>query len=180
MTEEFEFRVDEELAGILFAESEGVPLGSVRKVRLDATDPRLPRVGQLQREFRERVGRPFFFGWDIRRRYTNTEIASSSLFLLGITNCFEPAGEECGTAYDDASACQICGSGARQLGPLVLETRRMPKRQEISETIAGEVVLSSRVVSLLRREKASGVEFVPVAARSGTAAGSRDWFQPVI
>ena len=41
MTEEFEFRVDEELAGRLFADSEGEKLSVVRKVRLDATNPRM-------------------------------------------------------------------------------------------------------------------------------------------
>lgn len=140
----------------------------------------MTRIGELQREFRDRDGRPFYFGLDIRRRYSEKEIASASLSLLEITNRFEPAGEECGTAYDDGSACSICLSGARQLGPLILETRRMPKRHEISATIAEEVVFSHRAVSLLRREKISEIEFAPVVSRSGSAAGSREWYQPVI
>ena len=180
MIEEFEFRVDEELAGRLFADSEGEKRSVVRKVRLDATDPRMTRIGELQREFRERDGRPFYFGWDIRRRYSEKEIASASLFLLEITNRFEPAGEECGTVYDEGSACPICLSGARQLSPLILDTRRMPKGHEISATIAEEIVFSQRVANLLRREKITGIEFAPVMSRSGSAARSQDWYQPFI
>jgi hypothetical protein len=180
MIEEFEFRVDAELAGRLFADAEGEKRSAVRKVRLDGTDPRIARIAELQREFREREGRPFYFGWDIRRRYSEKEIASASLFQLEITNRFEPAGEECGTTYDDGSACPICLSGARQVGPLILETRRVPKRHEISATIAEEVVFSHCVVSLLRREKISGIDFAPVVSRSGSSAGSREWYQPLI
>lgn len=69
MREIIEFRIPEENAGEFLPDDLGERLGdSVRKVELDATDPLVGRIAQLDREFRLQ-GRKFFC-WDIRRRYT--------------------------------------------------------------------------------------------------------------
>src|ERR1700733_12730164 len=114
-----EFRVAEELASMLFADDEGKRLGtSFRKVEIDIKDPRFEQVGRLQRELNEKTGKPFFHGWDIVRHPSRQEFEQAGLFLLKITAVFEPAGEQCGTAYDETFACPKCGTGARQVGPL--------------------------------------------------------------
>ena len=114
MREIAEFRVDEEYARLVFRDGEGKRLGSsVRKVELGTTDPRFHRVGELQRQLRHSKGRPFFNGWDLKRKYSPFELAKASLFQLKIRVRFEPAGEEVGTTYDERSACHICGAGAR-------------------------------------------------------------------
>ena len=116
MREIAEFRVDEQFAPMLFGEREGKRLGDfVRKVELQTTDPRYKRVGELQLELKHSVGKPFFYGWSLTYKYGAREIKAASLLRLKITSTFEPAGEECGTKYDESMACPHCGAGAEQV-----------------------------------------------------------------
>jgi hypothetical protein len=175
VTSTYEFRVAERFAH-LFAGDEGQRLGSsVRKVQLRADDPRLPRVGELQHQLTAR-NEAFFFGWDIRRHYTSKELKSASLFLIHVSATFEPAGEECGTMYDESTACRQCGSGATLLPPLVLDTKRIPKGKNIAVTIADEVVASKSLVDLFRNERVTGVEFSAVRSGKRALAESSEWF----
>ena len=66
----------------------------------------------------------------------------ASIFLLFIIPLFEPAGEECGTKYDEAFACAQCSSGAKQVTDLFLDCRRIPKKKDAAVTFAGEIVVS--------------------------------------
>jgi hypothetical protein len=70
MQETYEFRVVEDFAVRLFRESEGKRLssGMIRLITLKGDDPRLPKVGELQRAIDKERGRAFFHGWDIKRR----------------------------------------------------------------------------------------------------------------
>jgi len=45
--------------------------------------------------------------FEIRREYTKEDTESAEVFRLKINPCFEPAGEECGTRYDDSASCSI-------------------------------------------------------------------------
>jgi hypothetical protein len=47
-------------------------------------------------------------------------LSSAQLFQLKINKVFEPAGEECGTEYNEGTACPFCGTGADQVSPLFL------------------------------------------------------------
>ena len=47
-----------------------------------------------------------------------------------------------GTAFNLDGACSLCGTGARQVGPLILATSKFP-RHEIFATLTGEVLVSS-------------------------------------
>lgn len=194
-----EFRVVERYAPLLFRDNEGVTLGdSIRKVEIDINDPRYPRIGELQREIDSKEGRSFFHGWRIRHHYSNAEYKSAKLFHLEIKSTFEPAGEECGTKYDESAACDhvfdpelemdvsghrttipasTCGVGARQVSDLFLDWKRIPKTRDIARTIAGEVVVSRRVVELFHRHGIQGTELRPVRHRPASSAESNDWFQ---
>jgi len=177
MREVAEFRVDERYANLLFGEHEGTRLGdSVRKVELETSDPRFLAVGRLQNELRQRDGRPFFYGWDLRRTYTTKELDSAALFQLKIRSVFEPAGEECGSQYDESVACAKCGAGARLVGPLFLDLKRIPRKKHISKTIAGEIVVARSVVDVLRRSEIRGFDADLVRASTGSRAASSDWF----
>ncbi|MCD4823524.1 MAG: hypothetical protein K8S55_02875 [Phycisphaerae bacterium] len=172
-----EFRVEECFASMLFADDEGKRLGtSIRRVEIPTDDPRYGEVGRLQRELRATRGEPFFYGWGIRYEYTKSELEAASLLRVRVASVFEPAGEECGTEYDESAACPQCGSGANQVGPLILNAKRIPKSKDFAETIAGEIVVSRRVAELFRREGITGVELKPVQVnRAGKE--SEDWFQ---
>jgi hypothetical protein len=177
MREITEFRVQERFASKIFSEAEGKRLGtSVRKVDVARDDPRYEQIGQLDEKIHREERTFFFASWRTRREYSAEEIAEASLFRFEVRSFFEPAGEECGTEYDESAACPECGAGAAQVGPLVLAGSRIPKGKDISETIAGEMVVSRRVVELFRRHKVTGVGLEPVRVNRGREV-SEDWFQ---
>lgn len=174
MIESVEFRVADGFAGRLFAEDEGVRLGSIRRVRIRTTDSRFAEVGQLQQMCLDRHGRPFFFGWRYLRRYSEPELEAAELFSVQWLATFEPAGEECGTVIDEAEACARCGAGAVQRGPLVLPVRRIPKTRDFAITIAGERVVSERARRGLSNLGVTGAEFRAVQSTGG---GLTHWHQ---
>lgn len=182
MTESFELRVDEDFADRLFLPNEGKKLGTgiVRLVKLDGNDPRLAKIGRLQKDLYKEQKRSFFYGWEILRKYSREEINAASLFHWKITSIFEPAGEECGTSYDESTACPRCGAGAKQTTPLFLPEKRIPKSKDISRTIAGEIVVSRRVAELFARHEITGAEFRPLRSQGSSGSESKEWFQLVV
>jgi hypothetical protein len=178
MRETCELRVDEDFSGLLFAKHEGKRIGtSVRKVELETNDPKFAEAGRLQTELRQTKGKPFFYGWHIRRYYSEAEYQAADLFHLSTSSTFEPAGEECGTKYDETAACPLCKSGAKQVSDLFLPWRRIPQRRDISETIAGEMVISRRAVELFKKHRITGALFKPIRSSPASSAESPDWFQ---
>ena len=163
MKEFVEFRIRMEYAHLLFRDDEGTNLGdSVKVVRIDKNDPRFNAIGELQKKARENNDL-FFTCFDYRRSYTETEINNAEWFQMFRTRHFEPTGEECGTVYDESSACPICGSGAKQLSPLRLRRSSIPKA-DMAETIAwaDETIVSERFVKMVKDNKLKGVDFEPV------------------
>ena len=178
MKQTCELRVVEEFAPKLFGAEEGKRLGdSVRQIELDTSDPRFAGVGRLQAETRAQTNRSFFYGWILKRSYSISEIKSASCFHLLFKSTFEPAGEECGTTYEESFACSRCGAGAIQTSPLFLDVKRIPKSKDVCRTIAGEVVVSRRVVELFARHNITGAELRPVSSKGASSAESQDWFQ---
>lgn len=190
MQEIYEFRVQEKHASRLFAPNEGKKLGwtkqfgdefvTVRKVELTADDPKFKRVGELNDLIKKEPFGFFFAGWDIHRRYTEDEFEKAELFLLHHISTFEPPGENCGTKYDESSACKHCKAGAQQTTPLFLDWKRIPKGKDIARTIAGEIVVSSRLVELFEKRSITGAEFKPIRHSPATSAESKDWFQLLV
>jgi len=162
MQEIAEFRVNEKFASKLFADNEGKKLGDlVRKVKLATNDPRYRRVGELDRKL-SRSDKAFFFSWHVQRHYTRDEIASAACFQLSISAVFEPAGEECGTKYDESMACPKCGAGAAQVSDLRLDLRKAPKNKHIACTIADEVIVSQWLAEQMTDAGLTGFELYPV------------------
>ncbi|HEV2472182.1 MAG TPA: hypothetical protein VGS41_05920 [Chthonomonadales bacterium] len=164
MQEVYEFRVQEEFAGRLFRPDEGRLLSASgpRLVRLVAEDPRLPLVGELDRSIRLETDRYFFSGWDIIRKYSRAELEAAVLFSVSLNRVFEPAGEECGTVYDESTACPVCGSGAKQVSGLRLDLRKAPKAKHIAVTIANETIVSQHLAERLLEDGLTGFELTPV------------------
>jgi hypothetical protein len=163
---------------MLFSNDEGTRLGSsIRRVEIEIHDPRFAQIGRLQNELRATLGKPFFYGWALRRHPSKRELETANLFLLHVVAVFEPAGEERGTKYDESTACSCCGAGATQLGALYLDQQKMPKGKDIAKTIAGEVVVSRRVVEFFERHGVTGADLVPVQMSPSSGTGSSEWFQ---
>lgn len=199
MREICEFRVVEEFASKLFAPNEGKRLGdTVRKIELATDDPRFEKMGELQRETKATADRSFFHGWILQRRYSRAELAAAACFQLRVTTTFEPAGEERGTKYDESAACPhvfapemrmevsghwttipatTCGVGAKQVSDLFLAWKRIPKNKDFSRTIAGEIVVSARLVQLFCQYGITGAEFQAIRQSPASSAESKDWFQ---
>lgn len=159
--ETLEFRIPERYAARFLDDDQGRSLGSVRAVVVEAGSPLYERIGQLYRELR-RKDQYFYHGWEIRRRYSAPELEAAEIFSLEITAVFEPSGEECGTEYDETSACPVCGAGRIQRSNLILDLRRTPRRKDIARTIADEWIISQRLAQLLVDARMTGFELRPV------------------
>jgi hypothetical protein len=162
MKETAEFRIVERFASRLFADDEGKKLGWIRKVQIATNDPRFGQIGELNKEIKAATKSSFFYGWTIRRRYTNDELAAAACFHLIISSVFEPAGEDCGTKYDDHTACPNCGTGAQQVSGLILDLRKAPKGVDIARTIANEWIVSQRLAERMFDADLTGFKLLPV------------------
>jgi len=166
MRETLELRVNLDYSNLLFGSNEGKVLGSsIKGIEITTDDPRYSEVGIITERVKKEFGKSFFFGWSIKRKYTSKELNSANLFHLKVAKTFEPAGEECGTIYDDSLACEICGVGRKQLNNLTLAFSSIPKK-DISRTIAGEVIVSEKFVKAYELAKLNGAIFKPVVFKS--------------
>ena len=182
MREVLELRIEEEFAGELLSPREGKHLGdSVRQFTLSTSDPRMAKLAELWQRHRAQ-GEYFFHGWTFQRYYTMGELRTASLFHLVITRTFEPAGEECGTVYDESDACKhvfresdctiqghrthsvdYCAAGAKQVSELRLDLNKIPRSTDLARTIANEWVVSQRLAEILTRNKLTGFELQRVS-----------------
>lgn len=162
MRELLELRVAEEHAGKVFGDDEGTRLSeAVRRVMLWTGDPRMRKIAELQARL-DRKDDYFFAGWTYHRRYSPKELDSAEVLRLRITSTFEPAGEECGTVYDESTSCPHCGAGRSQVSDLSLDLRKVPKKKDIARTIADEWVVSQRLAELLVETGMTGFDLRPV------------------
>lgn len=182
MIETYTLRILEEHAPRLLSPSEGKRLGSglVRLLKLRRDDNRIKSIKAFHHELRANGKGGLFTAWDIERRYTKAELESATLFRLKLTSTFEPAGEECGTKYDEAAACPSCGAGARQITPLYLPEKRIPKIKDFSRTIAGEIIVSRRMKELFELNEIAGATMSPVRSNPSSSAESKEWFQLIV
>ncbi len=177
MRECVEFRIPEEHAAKHLPHERWQSVGyGVVKVLVDTSEPLFAEIGQLHRAFRAE-DKYFFSGREYRRYYTSRELADAKLLHVWPKRVFEPAGEECGTKYDDARGCSECGAGSPQTSPLYLDGRRIPKTVDFAQTIAGEIVVSTRVVDVCRARELTGVEFAAIHLSDMGGKPSRHIFQ---
>jgi hypothetical protein len=73
-----------------------------------------------------------------------------------------------------------CGVGTKQLSDLFLDWNRIPKRKDISRTIAGEIVVSKRLAELFSSYEITGAEFRRVRRHPASSAESKDRFQLIV
>lgn len=182
MEETIELRIPEDKAGQLLRPTDGVCLnGTVRKLTLRLGDPLATKIASHQRELIAR-GDYFFLGWVLSRQYSPKEIRSADALKVLIKRVFEPSGEECGTRYDEAVACRYCGAGARRIGGLILDSKSIPSDTQtaIAKTIAGEIVVSTRLVELFENNGLLGATFRPILSRGSSNVPLHGWFELVV
>jgi hypothetical protein len=178
MVQKMEFRVSEEDATRYLGNGVGTVLGeSTRVLMVDVPSPLYTRIAELEAQFRA-AGRCFFTCWDCYRKYTSAELTASPAFKFRVKSYFEPCGEECGTTYDESTACPVCRAGATQSSPLRL--KRYPKSRDFACTIGGEIVVSKRVVDLFESRRMTGARFGPVFLGKRSLAPVKDRFQLLV
>jgi hypothetical protein len=124
------------------------------------------------------------FGFDdedilVRRERTFTPGELTSALLLHLIVSSRPrgtGGPALGTRYDLSEACENCGSGAKQVSELILDTEEVPTQGEIFETLSGEILVSSDLGQELARENISGLKLVEALSPSREPTG---WVQLV-
>lgn len=186
MDEFLELRVFEESAHLVFGATEGqvLPGGFVRSIVVRSNDPRGPLIARVQRELRAQQS-ALFGGWNFIRKYSVVELADAELFHLRINTVFEPMGQDCGTVYDWAPACPICGAGRIARDGLTLNLRKAPRSKDIARTIArDEWILSQHAAELLIDAGLTGFDLrpvrhlqTPVAADWQTSGAGRELLQ---
>lgn len=187
MKELIELRVSEEHASLVFGPKEGKLLGSglTRKVVIRSDDPRIPTIKAIHEELRKQRS-SLFGGAGIMRKYSDAEFDSAEIVSMMVCPLFEPAGEDCGTIYDETSACSECGTGAQQISELFLDLRTIPRSKDCAVSIAAvERVVSEHFVDLARQNGISGVELPEVHPRVGlksrkAAPKGKKWFQLLV
>jgi len=163
MKETIEFRINYNFAHLLFEVNEGRNIGtSVKVVEISSDDPRYNQIPIVAKQVKEKYNQAFYFAWKFKRQYSNKELTEAKLFHLRIKTVFEPTGEDCGTIYDETTACEICGAGRKQISPLTLKKGTIPKK-DISKTIGGEVIVSEKFVNAVKQRNLKGIEFYPVS-----------------
>ena len=169
MKEILELRVNFKYAPLLFKDDEGVNLGgnsiygpSIKVVKVDTGTSLWIDVCKVSKLVYEKYKECFFYGWEYQRKYTTKELAEAKLFQMNVRKYFEPAGEECGTIYDESCACRICGSGRKQASPLRLKKGRFLNNRDVAITIGNEIVVTKRFVEVMRDNGIKGIKWGPV------------------
>ncbi len=176
MREILELRINYDYAHLLFGADEGKDLGqfskSIKIVELSKDDPRYNQIPIISKQVKKKYDKAFYFGWQIRRKYSKQELETANLLQMKINTTFEPAGEECGTIYDEATVCEVCGANRKQINTLTLNKGSIPKK-DIARTIAGEVVVSEKFTEAFKQRNLKGAILEPVIFGKGVS----DYYQ---
>jgi hypothetical protein len=167
MKEIIEFRIFNEYAHLLLRPDEGKRNPSNTVIHILKEDPKFEQIRTLSKEIRDKKNDFLFLYSNIKRQYGNEEFDRATLFQLKITTTFEPAGEECGTLYDEKTGCEICGANRKQIGLLRLRKDSIPKT-DIARTIAGEIVVSEKFAAVFKKKGLKGALLEPVVLNNAT------------
>jgi hypothetical protein len=179
MREDIELRIFEDEASKHLPDDMGVRGTIVRVVHLERDSIWYERIARIEKQYRK-AGGAFVGTWYVKRKYSESEVTSAELFHFIPRSFFEPEGENRGTAYDESRACPLCGSGAPQISNLALPVRRIPRKKDLSSTIANEWVISARFAELLAEHQITGYKLGPVRKHSLAGPTSEIWFQLIV
>jgi len=160
MKEIIEFRIDREYTPLLLKPDEGKRNDSNTIIRISRDDPKFEQIKVLYKKLRQE-NKFLFLHSNIKRNYSRKELDTAPLLQMLIKTTFEPAGEECGTMYDETITCEICGANRTQINSLKLKKGSVPKK-DIARTIAGEIVVSEKFTTVFKQRGLKGAVFEPV------------------
>jgi hypothetical protein len=177
MKEIIEFRIPEvEAQKYLYSDEGQILSGSVRRLIIPLADERIRYIEKIYHKIWLEGGL-FVTSWKITRKYNDSELLKTELFKVIIKKVFEPAGEECGTIYDESVACPNCGLDRKQTGDLFLDLNKISNKLDIVKTIAGEVIVSDRFVETWKNNSLKGAVFRNVIQKGNKNSISQRWYQ---
>jgi hypothetical protein len=173
----YTFIVPESKASRYLPSTAGTTKGGVaRHLIARPGEPLFDEIGRLEREHAASGG-AFFTAWERHWSHSREELGRATHFRVHLDRVFRPAGEECGTPYDDAAACPGCGSGGRQVGMLALPRSKVPRGTEAAATIAGEWLVSVRLAEILRGAGVGDDELLPIRDHANPSGAALDHLQ---
>lgn len=177
MKEQYEFRLFEKEAVKFLRADEGRRLSPLaRLVRTTPHEPLFAKIRLVHLNL-QGTGRHLIASWSISRRYSEAELSSADWLTAFASKTFEPVGEECGTQYDETSACRYCGFGGRQASSLRLNLNKVPASVDVARTLAGEIVVSERFAQMARASVLSGATLDEVVHQGGRRRDPTLWYQ---
>lgn len=176
MKEIVEFRIQNKYANLLLDHDEGKNNGSNTIIILSKEDVKYKKINDLQKYIREKYGDFFFLYSNIKRNYSKRELERALLFNVFVKSMFEPAGEECGTIYNESLACDLCGANRKQVGPLILKSGSIPKK-DISRTISDEIVVSEKFISAFMQRDLKGADFETIFLTKNKNKRAANYYQ---
>jgi len=168
MKEIIEFRIFKEHYHLLSKPNNAVFNGMAYVIYVERTDSVFEEIELLTRLVRKNPHDCFFGYSNIKRKYSKQELETATLLHMKIKTTFEPAGEECGTMYNETEACELCGANRKQAGSLKLKKGSVPNK-DIARTIAGEVVVSERLATAFKQRRLKGAFLDAVSFDKGTS-----------
>jgi hypothetical protein len=146
-------------------------------------DPLFIRIGELDQRLRKSREGVAFGSWNIKRSYSEEELARAQLFSLTIPLTHLSA-EEYGTRYEDSGDCDCdaeilehvrgvefrvvhrripCGLYSKQLDPLRVPFSKLNRREDLYRLWGGELIVSEHFASLINSGEASGGLLFPIS-----------------
>ena len=130
-------------------------------VTLEETDPRIPVLFQLLKQYGE--------DWLERRynRYTEPELDSARLlFMQAKEQCEISGGIRYGMTYDLAGACPACGTGARQTSAVFVDGEDLAELEghRAGSSIFSHILVDDALAADLEALGATGLSFRSVYA----------------
>jgi hypothetical protein len=134
----------------------------VVRVTLEETDPRLPVLRQLLKQYEEED--PLEGHWD---EHTEEELDSARLLVMSPDREIKIyGGVEYGMTYDFSGACPACGTGARQTSAVFVDGEKLAQLEghRASATTFLHMLVDERLAEDLENLGAAGLSFRGVYA----------------
>lgn len=164
MKEIYEFRIVEKFSHLLFDETEGNKLSSlIRLVIIEKENPKFDKIGEIDKQLNEQNKKSFFYGWEIRRTYSENEIQTAMLFHLIPLRHILHSEEEFGTEYGTEGMCEVCGAGETRIGGFFFDVNKLKRNRHVMMSLSKqEFIVTECFKDICTGYSLNGITFEPV------------------
>jgi len=101
-------------------------------------------------------------GWSYIREYADDELQKAELFHMRYPREGRPILASNQEVYDWSGVCAHCGAGRKQVQPLEINVKRLPKSRPLLCTIGSEWLVTESVADGFVRQRFTGFELRPL------------------